>query len=252
MLREGPSPYSGRPSATPALRSTRRGREKSTPATRSAAGQGEILKLFQIHRWCGDSSCGNLRAVRRELRFERRPALIWRTRRCARCSDLAWTAMYVAYAVGAPAGTALYARPGLCGGARMSEFDPDQWAVGGMRCFLLQILNSRGGGSGHASEGCHDRKCHFGFGGQSPRSWVPPTMICCSANRQQSRVCGGGRPISTRSSSLLRMDLSDRGAPTHRKDVYFRTPLRAALCRKAGRDEGMVVSDRTKGCCLST
>jgi hypothetical protein len=24
----------------------------------------------------------------------------------------------------------------------------------------------------------------------------------------------------------------------------------AALCRKPGRDEGMVVSDRTKGCCL--
>src|SRR5262249_46350435 len=26
-------------------------------------------------------------------------------------------------------------------------------------------------------------------------------------------------------------------------------PLRAALCQKAGRDEGMVISDRTKGCC---
>jgi hypothetical protein len=31
----------------------------------------------------------------------------------------------------------------------------------------------------------------------------------------------------------------------------FRKELRAALCRKAGRDEGMVISDRTKGCCSS-
>ena len=29
------------------------------------------------------------------------------------------------------------------------------------------------------------------------------------------------------------------------------TAVRAVLCRSAGRDEGMVISDRTKGCCSS-
>src|ERR1700720_2219735 len=43
---EGPSPCSDRPSATPALQSMRRGREKSTPATRSGAGREGSTEAF--------------------------------------------------------------------------------------------------------------------------------------------------------------------------------------------------------------
>ncbi len=58
------------------------------------------------------------------------------------------------------------------------------------------------------------------------------------------------RPVQP--STVLALSRTLRAAPpsaASRRHPLL--PLRAALCWKPGRDEGMVVSDRTKGCCSS-
>ena len=71
----------------------------------------------------------------------------------------------------------------------------------------------------------------------------------CSDTDLPDFVAGTGKTAAEYLVSIKFPDVKAAPGPSVRAGDFAEILVRAALCRKAGRDEGMFISDRTKGCC---